>query len=58
MMDKNFWLVVYFYNGFFYWIYGCMGVLAVLFMWKFVLEIKGKIFEELEVFWELEMKKI
>lgn len=35
-----------------------MGVLVVLFMWKFVSEIKGKIFEELEAFWESETKKI
>ncbi len=48
MMDKNSWLVAHFHNGFSYWIYGCMGVLAALFMWKFVPETKGKTLEELE----------
>lgn len=41
MMDKTR-LVAHFHNGFSYWIYGCMGVLAALFMWKFVPETKGK----------------
>ena len=37
--------------------YGCMGVLAALFMWKFVPETKGKTLEELEALWEPETKK-
>ena len=57
MMDKNSWLVAHFHNGFSYWIYGCMGVLAALFMWKFVPETKGKTLEELEALWEPETKK-
>lgn len=52
MMDKNSWLVAHFHNGFSYWIYGCMGILAALFMWKFVPETKGKTLEELEELWE------
>lgn len=51
MMDKNSWLVSHFNNGFSYWIYGCMGILAALFMWKFVPETKGKSLEELESLW-------
>lgn len=51
MMDKNSWLVAHFHNGFSYWIYGVMGVLAALFMWKFVPETKGKTLEELEELW-------
>ncbi|MCZ5018751.1 MFS transporter, partial [Escherichia coli] len=50
-------LVAHFHNGFSYWIYGCMGVLAALFMWKFVPETKGKTLEELEALWEPETKK-
>ncbi|GAB0521618.1 D-xylose transporter XylE [Escherichia coli] len=57
MMDKNSWLVAHFHNGFSYWIYGCMGVLAALFMWKFVPETKGKTLEGLEALWEPETKK-
>ncbi|SBM41806.1 putative general substrate transporter [Klebsiella oxytoca] len=51
MMDKNSWLVAHFHNGFSYWIYGCMGILAAMFMWKFVPETKGKTLEELEELW-------
>ena len=56
-LAKNSWLVAHFHNGFSYWIYGCMGVLAALFMWKFVPETKGKTLEELEALWEPETKK-
>jgi SP family xylose:H+ symportor-like MFS transporter len=51
MMDKNSWLVSHFNNGFSYWIYGCMGILAALFMWKFVPETRGRSLEELEELW-------
>ncbi|BDH45901.1 D-xylose-proton symporter [Salmonella enterica subsp. enterica serovar Choleraesuis] len=51
MMDKNSWLTAHFHNGFSYWIYGTMGILAALFMWKFVPETKGKSLEELESLW-------
>lgn len=34
-----------------------MGVLAALFMWKFVPKPKVKPFEELEALWEPETKK-
>lgn len=54
---QKLWLVAHFHNGFSYWIYGCMGVLAALFMWKFVPETKGKTLEELEALWEPETKK-
>jgi len=37
-----------FHNGFAYWVYGFMGILAALFMWKFVPETKGKSLEEME----------
>jgi len=51
MMDKNSYLVAHFHNGFSYWIYGVMGILAALFMWKYVPETKGKSLEELESLW-------
>lgn len=41
-----------FHNGFAYWVYGVMGVLAALFMWKFVPETKGKSLEEMETLWQ------
>jgi len=41
-----------FNHGFAYWIYGLMGILAALFVWKFVPETKGKSLEELENLWK------
>ncbi len=52
MMDKNSTLIEKFNHGFAYWIYGLMGVLALLFIWKFVPETKGKTLEEMEKLWD------
>ncbi|MEI2263943.1 D-xylose transporter XylE [Erwinia sp. CGal63] len=52
MMDKNSVLNAHFNNGFAYWLYGVMGLLAAAFMWKFVPETKGKSLEELESQWK------
>jgi len=52
MMDKNTYLVETFNHGFAYWIYGVMGVLAMVFVWKFVPETKGKTLEEIENIWK------
>jgi len=52
MMDKNSYLLETFNHGFAYWIYGVMGVLAALLVWKFVPETKGKTLEEMEKIWE------
>lgn len=52
MMNKSTFLVDTFHNGFAYWIYGVMGILAALFMWKFVPETKGKTLEEMEHLWK------
>ncbi len=52
MMNKSSFLVENFHNGFAYWIYGVMGILAALFMWKFVPETKGKTLEEMEQLWK------
>jgi SP family xylose:H+ symportor-like MFS transporter len=52
MMDKNTYLVETFNHGFAYWIYGLMGVLAMVFVWKFVPETKGKTLEEIENIWK------
>jgi SP family xylose:H+ symportor-like MFS transporter len=35
-----------------YWIYGLMGVLAALFVWKFVPETKGKTLEDMNKLWK------
>ena len=48
MMDKNTYLLEKFNHGFAYWIYGVMGVLAMVLVWKFVPETKGKTLEEME----------
>jgi len=52
MMDKNSYLLEKFNHGFAYWIYGVMGILAMLLVWKFVPETKGKTLEEMEHIWE------
>jgi SP family xylose:H+ symportor-like MFS transporter len=52
MMDKSTFLTNIFHHGFAYWIYGGMGVLAALFMLKFVPETKGKTLEEMEHLWK------
>ena len=52
MLDKNETLTAMFNHGFSYWIYGLMGVLAALFIWKMVPETTGKSLEEMEKFWK------
>ena len=52
ILDKNETLTAMFNHGFSYWIYGLMGVLAALFIWKLVPETKGKSLEEMEEYWK------
>ncbi|OBX27010.1 SP family xylose:H+ symportor-like MFS transporter [Gelidibacter algens] len=52
LMDKNSYLLEKFNHGFAYWIYGVMGVLAAILVWKFVPETKGKTLEEMENLWK------
>lgn len=52
MLDKNETLTAVFNHGFSYWIYGLMGVLAALFIWKMVPETTGKSLEEMEQYWK------
>ncbi len=52
MLDKNETLTAMFNHGFSYWIYGLMGVLAALFIWKLVPETNGKTLEEMEEYWK------
>ena len=51
VMNDNVWLTEKFHHGFSYWIYGVMGILSALFMWKLVPETKGKTLEEIEKLW-------
>ncbi len=51
MMNDNSWLNDQFNHGFAYWIYGVMGILAAIFVWKLVPETKGKTLEEMEDIW-------
>ena len=41
-----------FHHGFAYWIYGIMGILAALFVRKYVPETKGRSLEEIEHHWK------
>jgi|WetSurSiteA1Bulk_404760.scaffolds.fasta_scaffold06387_2 MFS transporter, SP family, xylose:H+ symportor len=52
ILNDNQWFTQKFNHGFSYWIYGVMGILAALFMWKLVPETKGKTLEEMEKLWK------
>ena len=51
IMDKNTYLISHFNNGFAYWLYGAISIMAAIFIWKWLPETKGKSLEELENFW-------
>jgi MFS transporter, SP family, xylose:H+ symportor len=57
VMNDNVWLTEKFHHGFAYWVYGVMGILSAIFMWKLVPETKGKTLEEIELFWKKPFKK-
>jgi SP family xylose:H+ symportor-like MFS transporter len=52
MLNDNLALTASFNHGFAYWIYGIMGVLSAVFVWKMVPETKGKTLEEIEKIWK------
>jgi len=52
IMNDNEWLTARFNHGFSYWIYGVMGILSAIFVWKLVPETKGKTLEEIEGLWK------
>ena len=52
VMNENSFLVDTFNNGFAYWIYGIMSVLAAVFVLKYVPETKGKTLEEMNSLWK------
>jgi len=52
IMNDNVWLTNQFNHGFSYWIYGIMGILSAVFVWKMVPETKGKTLEEMEKLWK------
>jgi MFS transporter, SP family, xylose:H+ symportor len=52
MMNDNEGLNKSFHHGFAYWIYGVMGILSAVFMWKLVPETKGKTLEQIEGLWK------
>jgi SP family xylose:H+ symportor-like MFS transporter len=53
MMNDNSRLNELFNHGFSYWIYGLMGILAAVFVWKWVPETKGRTLEEIEDIWHV-----
>ncbi|MGQ1909939.1 D-xylose transporter XylE [Marinifilum sp. RC60d5] len=52
MMNDNSWLTGMFNHGFSYWIYGAMGILSALFVWKIVPETKGRSLEDMQKLWK------
>ncbi len=57
ILNNNPTLVKHFNHGFAYWIYGVMGILAALFMWRVVPETKGRSLEQMEAIWKSGGKK-
>jgi SP family xylose:H+ symportor-like MFS transporter len=57
ILDENPYLVAHFKHGFAYWIYGVMGILAALFMVKFVPETKGRSLEQMEKLWKKDVEE-
>lgn len=53
MMNDNSRLNELFNHGFSYWIYGLMGILAAVFVWKWIPETKGRTLEEIEDIWHV-----
>ncbi|MFP4619766.1 MAG: D-xylose transporter XylE [Bacteroidales bacterium] len=51
MMNDNVVLTDLFNHGFAYWVYGVMGILAALFVWKIVPETKGRTLEDMGELW-------
>jgi MFS transporter, SP family, xylose:H+ symportor len=51
IMNDSTWLTGIFHHGFAYWLYGIMGILAALFVWKLVPETKGKTLEAMDGMW-------
>jgi MFS transporter, SP family, xylose:H+ symportor len=58
IMNDNTWLTSVFNHGFAYWIYGVMGILAALFVYKLVPETKGRTLEEMEQLWIKQKKQV
>jgi SP family xylose:H+ symportor-like MFS transporter len=52
IMNDNVFLTAKFSHGFSFWIYGVMGIISAVFMWKLVPETKGKTLEEMEKLWK------
>ncbi|MRT91607.1 D-xylose transporter XylE [Ancylomarina sp. 16SWW S1-10-2] len=52
MMNDNSWLTAQFNHGFTYWIYGVMGILSAVFVWKLVPETKGRTLEDMQKLWK------
>jgi SP family xylose:H+ symportor-like MFS transporter len=51
MMDQNAWLIDKFHHAFPFWLYGSLCLVAILFLWRFVPETKGRSLEEIERHW-------
>ncbi len=51
IMDKSSFLTTHFHNGFSFWMYGLISLLAAWFVWKKIPETKGKSLEEISNFW-------
>lgn len=51
MNAQDSWIFQAFHGGFPFWLFGAMGILCTLFVYKYLPETKGKSLEELEGYW-------
>lgn len=51
IMNENPMLTELFHHGFSYFIYGMMGLISAIYVWKFIPETKGKTLEDIEHLW-------
>jgi MFS family permease len=52
MLDADPWLQAHFRHAFPFFLYGSFSVLAIVFMWRYVPETKGRTLEEIERWWQ------
>jgi SP family xylose:H+ symportor-like MFS transporter len=58
VLDGNSTLNALFNHGFAYWVYGAMGLLAAVFVWRYVPETKGRSLEAIQELWDTEQASV
>ncbi|MEN8137073.1 MAG: D-xylose transporter XylE [Bacteroidota bacterium] len=56
VMNDSSYLTDRYNHGFAYWVYGIISIVSAVFVWKLVMETKGKSLEEIEAAWKTGQK--